>query len=45
MKEKFLSKNSANSATLNLVRGPFEFANNEAKSILENDIFESTCLY
>ena len=44
-KGKFVSKNYIKTATWNIVPGPFVFAKNYAQPLLENDIFEATCLY
>ena len=44
-KEKVLSKISTKTATWKLVSGPFLFAKNQVQPLLENQIFEATCLY
>ena len=44
-KERLSSKNSTKIAARKLVPGPFMFAKNQAQILLENEIFEVSCLY
>ena len=44
-KGKFVSKNYIKTAIWNIVPRPFVFAKNYAQPLLENEIFEATCLY
>ena len=43
-KEK-ISKYVSKTATAELFPGPFVFANNLGQNLLENEIYEASCLY